>query len=111
MPHCIIEHSTDFDSDQLVSEVFTAALNSGLFDPDGNDIKVRALSFSSYLTGPRKSPFIHVALRILSGRTPEQRSHLSSTVVAQLRALGFSNTSITAEVVEMERGSYGKVIV
>ncbi|AWI79288.1 5-carboxymethyl-2-hydroxymuconate isomerase [Parazoarcus communis] len=111
MPHCIIEHSTDFDSDQLVSEVFTAALHSGLFDPDGNDIKVRALSFSSYLTGPRKSPFIHVALKILSGRTPEQRSNLSSTVVAQLRALGFSNTSITAEVVEMERGSYGKVIV
>ncbi|MCK9259251.1 MAG: 5-carboxymethyl-2-hydroxymuconate Delta-isomerase [Azoarcus sp.] len=111
MPHCIIEHSAGLDSDQLVSEVFTAALNSGLFEEDGSDIKVRALSYGSYLTGPQKSAFIHVELKILSGRTLEQRSHLSSTVVAQLRALGFSGTSITVEVVEMERGSYGKAIV
>ena len=111
MPHCIIEHSPDFDSDQLVSEIFTAALNSGLFDPEGKDIKVRAQSFGSYLTGPQKTGFIHVVLKILSGRTLEQRSHLASTVVAQLRALGFSDISITAEVVEMERGSYCKVVL
>jgi hypothetical protein len=47
MPHCINEHSLDFDSDQLVSEVFTAALNSNLCEPDGKDITVRALSYSS----------------------------------------------------------------
>ncbi len=111
MPQCIIEHSPDFESDQLVREVFTAALNSTLCEPDGKDIKVRALSFRSYLTGPENSAFIHVVLKIQSGRTLEQRSDLSGSVVAQLRTLGFSGISITAEVVEMERGSYCKMVV
>jgi len=110
MPHCVVEHSANFDSDLLVREVFSAALGAGLFEPDGSDIKVRALSYSSYLTGPRKSDFIHVVLKILSGRTPQQRSTLSNAVANRLAALGYIDTSITVEVVEIDRDSYCKIV-
>lgn len=54
MPHCVIEHSINLDSDLLVEQVFQGALSSGLFEPDGSDIKVRAQGYSSYMTGPKK---------------------------------------------------------
>jgi 5-carboxymethyl-2-hydroxymuconate isomerase len=110
MPHCVVEHSANFDSDLLVQRVFSGALGSGLFESDGSDIKVRALGYSSYMTGPKKSDFIHVVLKILSGRTSKQKSNLSTAVINELVTLGCSNVSITVEVVEMDRDSYCKVV-
>ncbi len=87
MPHCVVEHSINLDSDLLVQKVFLGALNTGLFEPDGGDIKVRAIGYNSYMTGPKKSDFIHVILKILSGRTPEQKLSLSSAVIEELAAI------------------------
>jgi len=110
MPHCVVEHSINLDSDLLVQKVFLGALSTGLFEPDGSDIKVRALGYSSYMTGPKKSDFIHVALKILSGRTSEQKLSLSKAVIEELIALAYNDVSITVEVVDMDRDSYRKVI-
>lgn len=110
MPHCVVEHSANFNSDLLVQRVFSGALNSGLFESDGSDIKVRALGYSSYMTGPKKSDFIHVVLKILSGRTPQQKSNLSTAVINELITLNCSDVSLTVEVVDMDRGSYCKVV-
>ena len=84
MPHCIIEHSANIDSEVLVPLVFDGALKSELFEVDGSDIKVRALPYSSYQTGIGNADFVHVVLKILSGRTSEQKSALSQLVLAQL---------------------------
>ncbi|ALO34529.1 hypothetical protein CMT41_07230 [Colwellia sp. MT41] len=51
MPHCVIEHSSTIDSNTLVPLVFNASLESALFEQDGSDIKVRAVSFVYYQTG------------------------------------------------------------
>ncbi len=110
MPHCVIEHSSNIDSDLLVQTVYSAALSSELFEPDGSDIKVRALAYTSYMTGPVKADFIHVALKILSGRDDEQKSNLASTVTSGLVSLELIDVSITVEVVDMDRESYRKVI-
>lgn len=109
MPHCVVEHSINLDSNLLIESVFQGALNSGLFEPDGSDIKVRALGYSSYMTGLRKTDFIHVALKILSGRTSEQKLSLSNAVIKELVALAFNDVSITVEVVDIDRSSYRKV--
>lgn len=110
MPHCVIEHSDNIASDELLKAVFCGALNTGLFEPDGSDIKVRAQAYSSYMTGPEKAAFIHVAVRILSGRTAEQKSELSDSVVSELVALGHGGVALSVEVVDMDRGSYRKMI-
>jgi 5-carboxymethyl-2-hydroxymuconate isomerase len=110
MPHCVVEHSISLDSDLLVQKVFQGALRTGLFEADGSDIKVRALGYTNYMTGPKKSDFIHVALKILSGRTSEQKLSLSNAVIEELVALELNAVSITVEVVDMDRDSYRKVI-
>ncbi|WP_221795189.1 5-carboxymethyl-2-hydroxymuconate Delta-isomerase [Oceanobacter mangrovi] len=110
MPHCVIEHSDNLDADSLVEQVFKAALASALFEPDGSDIKVRAQGFKSYLTGPAKADFIHVTVKILSGRTAEQKSTLADVIIAGLAKSGYAGVSMTVDVVDMDRASYRKVI-
>lgn len=108
MPHCIVEHSASLAAENLISQVFAGAFDSGLFESDGADIKVRTIAFEHYCTGPRKSDFVHVVLKILSGRTLEQKQHLSAKVLAQLRQLALVDCSLTVEVVDIDRASYAK---
>ncbi|MFM2642536.1 5-carboxymethyl-2-hydroxymuconate isomerase [Vibrio chagasii] len=111
MPHCIIEHSSTINAEKLNTKVFLGALNSELFEADGRDIKVRSIAYENYQTGTEKEDFIHVTVRILSGRSDTDKAMLSETVMTQLLSLSLSRTSITVEVVDMDRNSYGKVVV
>ncbi len=60
MPHCIIEHSSNFSGKELVANVFKGTMASNLFEPDGSDIKVRAIVFDDYQVGVSNSSFIHI---------------------------------------------------
>ena len=111
MPHCIIEHSSTINAEQLNSKVFLGALNSELFEADGRDIKVRSIAYENYQTGTEREDFIHVTVRILSGRSETDKEILSETVMTQLLSLSLSSASITVEVVDMDRNSYAKVVV
>lgn len=115
MPHCIIEHSSNLDNKKLIALVFEAALTSTLFEKDGSDIKVRILPFEFYQTGALKNTtaqadFIHVTLKILSGRNTEQKHLLSKLVLESLATLALRACSISVEVVDIDRASYTKVI-
>jgi len=110
MPHCIIEHSSAIDGAHLLKPVFDGALKSALFDEKGSDIKVRTVSYNDYLTGTEKSDFIHVILKILSGRTEQQKLSLSETMISELKSLNIQHCSLTVEVVDIERSTYSKVL-
>ncbi|GAA6167218.1 5-carboxymethyl-2-hydroxymuconate Delta-isomerase [Sessilibacter corallicola] len=111
MPHCIIEHSSDIDGSDLISAVHQGALDSELFTPEGSDIKVRAISYSHYKTGSVDISFVHVILRILSGRNLEQKSALSHLVLENLKAKALKDCSISVEIVDIDRENYAKSIV
>lgn len=110
MPHCIVHYSRPLASRippaQLIQTVYASALASGLFQ--GKDIKTRALAFEDYQTGEQQQDFIHVEVRLLSGRTLEQRTALSRHVMDALLALGQQDISLTVQISEMERDSYSK---
>lgn len=108
MPHCIIEHSPNISPDGLMHAVFNGALHSQLFLPDGADIKVRAMAYSNFKLGDGKASFVHVFVKILAGRTDEQKQRLSQEIIKKLSDLGHQDISITVEVVDMERQSYQK---
>jgi len=110
VPHCIIEHSSSINGKDLLPRVFQGALNSNLFEVDGSDIKVRSLAFSDYQTGKTKSYFIHVVLKILSGRNTNDKQKLSKLVLENIASLSKNGCSITVEVIDMERNSYSKVV-
>lgn len=111
MPHCIVEHSVEIDSDLLVSLVYQGALESNLFQREGSDIKVRAMPYASYQTGSVDINFVHVTLRILSGRTQAQKSDLTHLVLEQLKTEIKQECSLSVEVVDIDTDSYAKVIV
>ncbi len=89
--------------------VYEGALKSGLFE--GPDIKTRALAYEDFLTGAEPRPFIHVTIRMLSGRTDAQKQHLSSTVLKGLAGLNLTGISLTVEVDDIHRNSYAKLLV
>lgn len=113
MPHCIIEYAQTIEDicspEKLIKAVYSGALNSQLFEPE--DIKTRAIPFNNYTTGTVKQNFIHICLKILSGRTCKQRQMLSSLVLTELEYLSLSSLSLTVEVIEIERDSYSKKIM
>ena len=108
MPHCIIEHSPNISPDGLMHAVFDGSLHSRLFLPDGADIKVRAIAYQNFKLGDGKASFVHVVVKILAGRTDEQKQRLSQEIIKKLSDLGHQDISITVEVVDMERQSYQK---
>lgn len=112
MPHCIIEYSDTLETilcpNELMRSVYLGALSSELFDAD--DIKTRLVSFQHFASGDIKQDFIHVVLKILSGRSNEQRKALSNSVLTELNRLPLSSISLTVEVVEIEKSSYSKVV-
>ncbi|EJB8451803.1 TPA: 5-carboxymethyl-2-hydroxymuconate Delta-isomerase [Vibrio parahaemolyticus] len=111
MPHCIIEHSSSIGSVDLNQKVFLGALESNLFEPDGSDIKVRSIAYENYQTGTTKDDFIHVTLRILSGRNEQDKLHLSNSVMSRLKSIQLVGASLTVEVVDIDRKSYAKRLV
>ena len=112
MPHCIVEYSRNLENQisptLLVESVHQGARNSGLFD--GNSIKTRALAFDHYQVGNQNLDFIHVTIKILSGRNTEQREALSKAVLNELTKLNLLSISLTVEVRDMERESYSKSV-
>jgi 5-carboxymethyl-2-hydroxymuconate isomerase len=110
MPHCIVEHSSSLNKNSLISLVYSGALASELFEADGSDIKVRTLSYSNYQTGTEHIDFVHVTLKILSGRSIDQKTKLSQSVLKQIKVLDLSHCSISVEVVDIDRASYSKSV-
>lgn len=63
-----------------------------------------------YLTGTKHADFIHVVLKILSGRSTAQKHMLSSMVLVKLQQLALPSVSITVEVLDIDRASYAKFV-
>lgn len=110
MPHCIIEHSPNFYGESLNQGVYLGAVQTGLFAEDGSDIKVRSMAYDHYQTGENAQDFVHVTVKILSGRSEQDKTRLSESVMAQLKRLSITNASLTVEIVDMDRNSYAKYI-
>ncbi len=113
MPHCIISYANELEASvcprKLVAIVHECAIESGLFNEKA--VKTRAQGFSEYHSSNEGQRFIHVELRILSGRTQAQRQHLTETVLAGLKRLNLSSISLTVEVCDMDKQTYAKVVI
>lgn len=112
MPHCVIEYSEELgnevESEHLMYLVYQGALSTYLFEPE--DIKIRAIPFEYCPSGSIKQNFIHVTVKILSGRNLEQRTKLSESVLFELRKISLSSVSLTVDIYEIEKTSYAKVV-
>ena len=113
MPHLIIEYSeeiaADVDLDAVLDAAHAGALASGLF-PE-YDIKTRAIGYSRHRTGQTRDSFLHLTLRLLSGRDDAQKAALSEAVLGAIEPLLPRVVSVGVEIVDMHRESYRKRVL
>ncbi|MBM3580153.1 MAG: hypothetical protein FJX34_05215 [Alphaproteobacteria bacterium] len=121
MPHLIIEHSKNF-SQKVVRDLWSGVhkimteIPEGNFDPD--QCKCRSHSFGKYFVGLHEegdSAFLHITIKVLSGRSVEIRKKLATKTCELARDI-FSKSEISTkrcdisvDVVEMEREIYQKI--
>lgn len=114
MPHITIEYAQVLDNEthapRLIDVVHQGAVESGLF-PDAHDIKTRAIAYQHTRVGNTTDTFVHVTVRLLSGRNDEQKLKLTSGIVQHIRALNLSANCVTAEAVDMNRAAYAKDVI
>lgn len=111
MPHCIIEYSAplaaQIDINELTQSVHQGALASELFEPSA--VKSRAYASQSCQVGLlADGSFIHITLKIMPGRTDEQKKHLTQMVYRQISELTLGVSSLTMEVLELDSAHYFK---
>ncbi len=104
MPHCIIEYSSDalseqVSADMLVNTVHHSTLNTGLFSEGA--IKCRAYGSEHVLVGGAEKPFVAVTIKLLSGRTLEQKQHLGDLMLKDLKTLLPNVESLSVEVLDL----------
>ncbi|TNF34352.1 MAG: 5-carboxymethyl-2-hydroxymuconate Delta-isomerase [Gammaproteobacteria bacterium] len=110
MPHAIIEYAQVMQLEDklpaMLQVVHQAMVATNLFDE--THIKLRAMPVKHYLVAGENSAFVHVQLRIHTGRDQAQKKQLSVAVLDALLEQHWPISVITVEVVEMDRGSYAK---
>jgi len=110
MPHLIIEYAaqpqSDIDVQGIVDGAFSGADETGLFTP--RDIKVRAIPYDAFSTGGTNQPFVHVEIKLLSGRTGAQKKDLAERVFAKIIANVPDTVAVSIETNDLDRDSYTK---
>ena len=112
MPHCVIEYTRNVEAELDIAELlgiaFEGVVSCGHFNREA--IKARAIPFDVYKSGLSRDDYIHVKLRILSGRTPEQKKQISDHMIKHLSTHVGLTKSLTVEIIDMDIDSYGKRI-
>ncbi len=112
MPHVIIEHTESIApavrQSGLLKNVHLVVVNSGLFSADA--VKSRAVSYQDVCWGKNAVPaeFAHVTVKILSGRTTEQKQQLSKAVFDALAAALPDVQKLSVDIHDMEKDTYFK---
>ena len=122
MPHLIIEHSGNIKRrsvaalENKIQEIMHA--QEGNFDAD--QCKCRSFSFDEYFVGridESESSFIHITLKVLTGRSVEVRKNLSQKIMEFVQKfyeelkLPTKRCDLSVDIVEMEKETYQKIRV
>ncbi|MFT3942060.1 5-carboxymethyl-2-hydroxymuconate Delta-isomerase [Rhodopseudomonas sp.] len=110
MPHLVMDYSgDDLGRDRiapLLAQLAVAAAATGVMQ--AGDIKVRARGFDDYLVAGKRDSFVHLAVFMLAGRTPEQKVALSVALRQTLVAHCPDITSLSVDIRDMDPEAYKK---
>jgi len=113
MPHIIVEYAASIahhhDLDKLCEELFEAAMTTSAFvTPE--DIKVRMLPASHWFQQVENSSFAHITVRLMVGRTVEQKQEVTTTILKTAAKCLSDVGSITVDIKEIDPATYVKHI-
>ena len=108
MPHFVIDCNENIiqlkTPEEIIQKVYDAAESTTLFDK--GDIKVRINPFKYYNIGNTKNDFIHIFANIMEGRSPQQKSNLSKTIVSELKLMFPDAPVISINIRDFEKATY-----
>ncbi len=120
MPHIIIEHSKNIfekESLEIGREIqkIMSSISEGNFDPD--QCKIRCLAYQNYIVGLEKNDenFIHISIKILSGREVAIRNKLALQTFEYAKnfyrelKLPQKRCDISVDIIEVDREVYQKI--
>ncbi|ELR63976.1 5-carboxymethyl-2-hydroxymuconate delta-isomerase [Photobacterium marinum] len=92
----------------LLEDLHQTLLSCGLFED--NSVKSRSYPCHTWLVGPEGDlkTFIHLELRMLSGRSAEQKRELSRRLMAILEQHASEINSLTVDIRDMDRECFLK---
>lgn len=119
MPHCIIEYSDNLpdrpDWRELMANLHKMLQQTGLFKL--NDLKSRVVKHDTYYIGDGNSDrvFVTLDIQILSGRDSDVKANISEAALKIMNnyfplAKEKSKFSLTAQISELDRESYRKIV-
>lgn len=110
MPHIIVEYAEQLvnaeEADVMLQAVHHAIADSGLFE--AKQIKTRCYPFRGFTNAGSTDPYIHIQARIKSGRDVDNKKRLGEAILSGFGRLNIHASVITVEIIDMDRGSYGK---
>jgi len=122
MPHIIIEHSKNILEKESLEigrkiQKIMAGIVEGNFDPD--QCKIRCLAYQNYIVGLEKNDenFIHISIKILSGREVAIRKKLALETFEYAKKfyqdlkLPQKRCDISVDVIEVDREVYQKITI
>ena len=90
MPHIVIEHSANIESDvppqSLVDAMHAAAIATGIADVAGFRTRAARRDFYRIGNGDPSNGFVHIVARIRHGRSIEQRKSLAEALMSAANA-------------------------
>lgn len=111
MPHVIIDYSAPLEDQvsrqTLLDTAHQATESSGLFN--AVDIRSRSQSFDNFHLGAEQNNFLHVTVKLLSGRSDEQKTALTKSIITALQQLSLNDVLMSCECVEIHNESYQRL--
>jgi len=117
MPHLIIEFSQDFNIELAIKlgreiQQHMQQLIEGKFDAD--QCKIRYIAYNNFTVGySSQASFVHLTLKILTGRSIETKQKLSELCFASMQKIYQCNNrlDLSCDIVEMQKETYQKTTI
>lgn len=109
MPHIILEYSSPTLSphaDRILKVAYDAVVATEIFQYES--IKARHIAYDAFIIAEHAESFAHITVKILDGRTQEQRVQVSDAVFAAVLATGIVIDKLSIELHEMDSTTYRK---
>jgi 5-carboxymethyl-2-hydroxymuconate isomerase len=105
-------HQQSINPEVLGNRLFTAAKNSGLFQPDGSDIKVSyTFNHSVVINGKQRNNF-HIEFQLMEGRNAAKKQKLKASIEEALLDLHpniKTHYQITIHFMDLKKDDYFKL--
>ena len=112
MPHIIVEYAAGLVDgaavEAMLQAIHQSIAGSGLFKAD--QVRTRAYPFRGFTNAGGSDPYIHIQARIKAGRDADNKKRLGEVILSAFSALSIAASVVTVEVIDMDRGSYGKYL-